>query len=204
MSYPINVLETEKFKKYLSVEKYNNIQSINILEEVIKGMESFNGKTLNKRVETHLRKHLAEVFGQWNYSERNPGETWGLDKEENKMFNNVDCYLYQDYGKRLNFTFTGKKYESVTDWNSEYPHTRTWQVTESRGERIELWGIESPEDVTKQAKSKIAYLIAENVKIDTNKRRIISMVKNHNKLVQQISDHNDGVSYVLADHLKIK
>jgi len=152
----------------------------------------YGTKPFNKRFETWLNKQSAERFGTHTVKE------WGFDKA-GKEFENVRFGFHkQSWGDRmeLNFYYNGKAV------GYDYDAKKT--VMRNSNERETFVSVESVDQIIDYAKKSSANRAMEREKAQGNLRAIAKLSAERDRLKQLISDHNDKISYIISDELRIR
>jgi hypothetical protein len=171
---------------------YNLGREIEIYKWLAFTAPAYGSKPFNKRLETWLNKASAERFGTHTL------EDWGLN-HESKIFENVRFSLRKkDYGDgyELNFYYEGR----ALQWDYE---TRTSTLRKSN-EKECLYTVESINEITTWAEKIAINRTAEQVKARGNIRALARLTKQRDALKAKISEHNDAISYIVADDLRVK
>jgi len=195
--YKITSYESEK--NMLQAALLNSAKEVEYLEFLAEVLPEYTG-VLNKRFETFISKKLAEKYGTYEYKhyDSSYGEKAGTPSEYDRTINNVTPYLSgQTYVSDRKYWKLGMHYKG-TEYN------RYDQKLVERNQTLELYSWESLDELAKHVQGKIEYTNKEIAKIKKNIQHLDSYARTYNKLVDQIAEYNDKISYVIADSYRIK
>lgn len=188
----------------LKAEILNNVKEIEILQYICDVLPEYKG-VLNKRFETMLSKKLAEKYGTWEYKYYNEPNTpkYGQSSEYDKTINNVTVYLSKETYSRTYYklTISYKGTEWRDTWNDDNEKSKQFCST---NKSIQLYSWENLVELAGQIQSKIEYLNKDIKQLKENIKHVDKYTREHARLEQAIKEHNEKISHVLADRLKIK
>lgn len=188
----------------LKAEILNSTKEIELLQYVYSVLPEYKG-VLNKRLETMLVKKLAEKYGTYEYKYNNEPNTPNYNKpsEYDKTINNVTAYLSKETYSRTYYklTISYKGTEWRDTWNDDNEKSKQFVAT---NRTLQLYSWEDLVELAQQITGRIEYLNNTIVQLKDNIKHLDKYTREYKKLQQAIRDHNEKISYVLADRLRIK
>jgi hypothetical protein len=188
----------------LKAEILNSVKEIELLKYVYDVLPEYKG-ALNKRLETMLLKKLAEKYGTYEYKYNNEPNTpkYGQPSEYDKTINNVTAYLSKaTYSKtyyKLTIGYKGTEWRDT--WNADNEKSKQFCDT---NKTLQLYSWEDLVELAQQIRGRIEHLENTIGKLKDNIKHVDKYTREHKKLQQAISEHNEKISHVLADRLRIK
>lgn len=188
----------------LKAEILNSVKEIELLQYVYDVLPEYKG-VLNKRLETMLVKKLAEKYGTYEYKYNNEPNTpkYGQPSEYDKTINNVTAYLSKETYSRiccgLAIGYKGVGWRDT--WNNDNEKSKQFVAT---NKTLQLYSWEDLVELAQQINGRIEYLNNTIVQLKDNIKHLDKYTREYKKLQQAIRDHNEKISYVLSDRLRIK
>lgn len=184
------IMETNKMK--LTAGILNLGKEVEICDWLALVAPEYGTKPFNKRFETWLNKQSAARFGTHTI------ENWGIDGED-KEFENVRFGFHKQSwgdGYELNYYYKGQAVGY--DYDAKAPTMR------ESNEREGFVAITSVDDIAMWAKRCSQNRTMEREKAQGNLRYIAKLMAQRDRLKQEISEHNDRISYLISDELRIR
>lgn len=151
----------------------------------------YGTRPFNKRFETWLNKQSIERFGTHTV------ENWG-GAGEHKEFENVRFgFSKKDWGDgyELNFYYKGQQVR--------YDYDAKQAFLGDSNEKEGLVSVKDIAEIVEWSKKCSANRAMEREKAQGNLRYIAKLMAQRDSLKEQISAHNDKISYLLSDELRI-
>ena len=152
----------------------------------------YGSKPFNKRFETWLNKASAERFGTHTL------ENWGMNGEA-KTFENVRfSFRRKDWGDgyELNFYYKGQQVG--------YDYDAKKAVMRESNEKDGLVSVGDIAEVIDWSKKCSANRAMEREKAQGNLKYLAKLMAQRDRLKSEISDHNDKISYLISDEMRIR
>lgn len=183
-------MESNKLK--LTAGIFNLGKEVEIYDWLALIAGDYGTKPFNKRFETWLNKQSAERFGTHIV------EDWG-GAGKHKEFENVRFgFSKKDWGDgyELNFYYKGQQVR--------YDYDAKQAFLGDSNEREGLVSVKDIAEIVDWSKKSSANRAMEREKAQGNLEDIAKLTAERDRLQQQISEHNDRISYLLSDELRIR
>lgn len=183
-------MEAHKLK--LSAGIFNLGEEVKIYDWLARAAGEYGTKPFNKRFETWLNKQSAEHFGTYTVKD------WG-GAGKHKEFENVRFgFSKKDWGDGYELNFYYKGQQVLRDYEAK--QVFLGDTHEKEG----LYTVGDIAEVIDWSKKCSANRAMEREKAQGNLEHIAELTAERDRLRQQISEHNDKISYLLSDELRIK
>lgn len=188
----------------LKAQILNNTKEIELAQFIYDVLPEYKGQ-LNKRFETFLSKKLAEKYGTYEYKYNNEPNTpnYGKPSEYDKTVNNVNAYMSKETYSRtyykLTISYEGTEWRYT--WNDDNERSRQFCDT---SKTLQFYSWADLTELANQVQGRIEYLNKDIEQLKDNIKHVDKYTREYNRLKDAIQEHNDKISHVLADSLRVR
>lgn len=184
--------EIERAKLHLTADILNLNREVDIYKWLALAVPDYSTKPFNKRFETWLNKQSSERFGTETI------DNWGM-YGESKTYPSVNFSLTRDsYSEtsELSIRYKGRTLRYNYDDKKNY-------IGENQ-ETEKLFGLKSASDIVERSTA-IVPVRHESIELmQPNLRHLPKLFAQRDALRMAIKDHNDKVSYSIAELVRVK
>lgn len=181
-----------RLKLNLDANISNTNKQIEILEFIRPITATYTG-VISKRLATKLDKALKTQYGFKEYK--------NYDNKTNEWPNASTYYTNKNYGIIDNYSLNIHYNTAVkVDYNRD---SKEYYIRTDDNDKIEFYSFKDVSELLVDIDNKIKYLKDSVIKMTDNLTNIEDIVKTYNQLGEYINDHNESLSHVLHDALRI-